>query len=247
MPLQPEDMTITSEDGTKLHAWRFKSSFKKPSPCVILHFHGNAQNLSTHFYSLYTAPGQGYDYLIFDYHGYGSSEGKPSPKATVEDGHAALRYIHELYPNRPIVVFGQSLGGAVALRTVIDMKNEIPVKLVVVDSTFSSYRSVARRVMAHNWITWLLQPIAWLTVSNEYAPKGRIKEISPIPLVVIHGDKDRGVDYENGQDVFAEAAEPKEFWHIPGGAHTDFMFREKGKYAEKFYDKLDSVCGTPTP
>ncbi|MES2964142.1 MAG: alpha/beta hydrolase [Bdellovibrionota bacterium] len=246
MPLQPEDMTITSGDGTKLHAWRFKSALKKPSPCVLVHFHGNAQNLSTHFYSFYTAPSQGYDYVIFDYRGYGSSEGKPFPRGTVEDGHAALRFVRDMYPGRPLVVVGQSLGGAVALRTVIDMKNEVPVKLVVVDSTFSSYRSVARKAMSRSWITWLLQPIAWLSMSDRYAPKGRLKEIAPIPLVVIHGDQDRGVEHELGREVFEEASEPKEFWHIPGGGHTDFMFREKGKYAEKFYDKLDAVCGAPT-
>ena len=246
MPIKPEDMTITSADGTKLHAWRFKSALKKSSPCVILQFHGNAQNLSTHFYSFYTAPSQGYDYVTFDYRGYGSSEGKPSPKGTLEDGHAALRSVHALYPGRPIVVVGQSLGGAVALRTVADLKDEIPVRLVVVDSTFSSYRSVARRTLAHSWLTWLFQPLGWLTMSDEYAPKGRIKNLSPIPLVVIHGTKDRAVDYELGREVFVEASEPKEFWEIPDGNHIDFMYREKGMYAERFYDKLDSICEAPS-
>lgn len=247
MPIKPEDLTITSADGTKLHAWRFKSQLKKPSPCVILHFHGNAQNISTHFFSFYTAPSQGYDYVIFDYRGYGSSEGRPSPRGTVEDGHAALRFVRDNYPDRPIVVVGQSLGGAVGLRSVIDMKNEVPVKLVVVDSTFASYRSAARKVLSNHWLTWLFQPIGWLAMSDEYAPKGRVKELSPIPLVVIHGDQDRGVHFDLGRTLYEEAAEPKEFWHVPGGGHIDFMFREKGKYAEKFYDKLDSVCGAPTP
>lgn len=242
MPLQPEDVYFQSNDGVRLHGWYFKSPSRQPARCVILQFHGNAQNLSTHFFSLYSAPQKGYDYFIFDYHGYGQSEGTPSPEATVADGHAALRWLKARHPDRPIVVFGQSLGGAVALRTVLDLKNEIPVKLVVVDSTFSSYRSVARSVLAHNWFTWPLQPLGWLLMSDAQAPAKDLHKLSPTPLIVIHGDRDPTVDFTHGERIFELAKEPKEFWRIPGGLHTNFMWTDGGIYAHRFYETLDRHC-----
>lgn len=223
LPIKPIDLEFPSEDGLKIHAWQFKSP--KPSKCVILQFHGNGQNLSTHFYSLYWLLDRGFDYMIFDYHGYGSSEGSPSPKATVEDGHAALRKIHELYPDKKIVVVAQSLGGAVGLRTVADLKNEVPVSFVFADSTFASYRSVARSTLSRSWLTWLFQPIGWLVMNDEYAPKAKLGELAPIPLVVIHSDADNQVDISMGRDVFERASEPKEFWAIPGGRHIDSFYR----------------------
>lgn len=243
MPIKPEDVAFTSEDGTKLHGWYFKAKSEKPKNCSILFFHGNAQNLSTHFFALYSAPNRGYDYFIFDYRGYGhSDELAPSPETTVRDGKAALRWLKARHPERPIVVFGQSLGGAVALRTVIEMKDEIAPKAVYVDSTFSSYRAVGRNVLSKSWITWLFQPLAYLLLRDRWAPERELDRLPPIPLVVIHGDKDPTVDYSMGERLFAKASEPKEFWRIPGGQHTDFMWRDGGAHAEKFYASLDAIC-----
>jgi fermentation-respiration switch protein FrsA (DUF1100 family) len=242
MIVKPIDLTFPSEDGTILHAWQFHAAAGTPSKCVILQFHGNGQNLSTHFFSLYWTLEHGLDYLTFDYHGYGSSGGEPSPKATVEDGHAALRKIHELYPSKKIVVVAQSLGGAIGLRSVIDMRNEIPVALVIADSTFASYRSVARSVLSRHWQTWLFQPVGWLVMSDAYAPGDEIAKISPTPLVVMHGDHDQTVDISLGRNVFERAHEPKEFWEIPGGQHTDGLFRPD--IQKRFLDKLATICNS---
>lgn len=238
LPRQPQDVYFRSEDGNPLHAWYFKADGR--AKAVILFFHGNGQNLSTHFLSLYNAPQKGYDYLIFDYRGYGQSPGFPSPDGTVKDGRAALRFIKSQHPNLPIIIFGQSLGGIVALRTALDMKTEIPVKAIVVDSTFASYRSVARSVMAKSWLLWLFQPLGWAIVDNSQGVKHDLSQLAPIPLLVIHGEKDPMIDLSQGQAVFQSASEPKEFWSIPEGGHTDFMWRENGKYAQKFFNYLDS-------
>lgn len=238
MPRQPEDVFFQSEDGVKLHGWYFKSE-QKPK-AVILFFHGNAQNLSTHFLNLYAAPLRGYPYFIFDYRGYGQSEGSANPKGLVRDGRSALRWIKKRHPDVPIVIFGQSLGGAVALKTVLEMQKEIPIQQVIVDSTYGSYRSVARKIASSTWLLWLFQPVAWLMVDNSQEVISEIKNLSPTPLLVIHGDADRVVNFSLGEDLFNAAAEPKEFWKIPNGNHTDFMLREKGKYAEKFFSFLDA-------
>lgn len=240
MAVKPVDLTFKSEDGTNLHAWRFHAPEGEPAKCAILMFHGNGQNLSTHFASLYWILEHGYDYMIFDYHGYGSSEGQPSPKATVEDGHAALREMLRQFPDKKIVVFAQSLGGAVGLRSVLDMKSEVPVPLVIADSTFASYRSVARSALAHSWLTWLFQPIGWLLMSDTYAPKNFLGNLAPTRLIVIHGDADRQVDISMGRDVFNRASEPKEFWEIAGGHHIDALWRIENR--TRLLKALDSAC-----
>lgn len=254
MPLQPEDVDFVSEDGTRLHGWYFSASKVKSGHaqsrfqpgCAILFFHGNAENLSTHFFTLYSAPLRGYDYFIFDYRGYGRSEGKPSPGGTVQDGRAALRWLQARNPGRPIVVFAQSLGGAVALRSVLDLKAEAaaegPVRLVVVDSSFASYRAVGRKVLSGSWITWLFQPLAGILLSDEFAPEKDLHNLAPVPLVVIHGDKDQTVDFSLGEKLFAAASEPKEFWRVPGGRHTSFMWEAGGEFAQRFFDRLDREC-----
>ncbi len=246
MPIKPEDIQFQSEDGTSLHGWYFKSLLKpeETSNCTILFFHGNAQNLSTHFFTLYSAPSQGYDYFIFDYRGYGRSEGKPTPAGTVADGRAAIKWLHERDPKRKIVVFGQSLGGIIALKSAIDMKEKAPIQFVVVDSTFSSYKAVGRKVLSRSWITWLFQPLGWLLLGDKEAPERHLDKLPPIPLLVIHGDQDPVIDYSLGERLFERASEPKEFWRVPGGRHTDFMWSAKGEFAKKFYDRLDQACAS---
>lgn len=248
MPIKPEDVTFESTDAkgqkAQLHGWYFKSILKPESTanCTILFFHGNAQNISTHFFSLYSAPSQGYDYFIFDYRGYGSSEGTPSPEGTVADGRAALQWLHDRDPKKKIVVLGQSLGGAIGLKSVQEMNGKVPIELFVADSTFTSYKSAARQVLAKGWVTWLLQPLGWLLMGDKFAPNRDMHKLSPIPLVVIHGDADQVIDFSLGEKLYDQAPGPKEFWRVPGGRHTDFMWAAKGEFAEKFYNRLDEVC-----
>lgn len=244
--LYPDRVWFPSEDGYRLHGWYFRNKAKAAPKAVIVFFHGNAQNISTHFGTLLWLLDSPYDYFIFDYRGYGRSEGTPSPKGTVLDGKAAIRWVRhrnrmEGIDGTPIVVFGQSLGGAIAMRSVIDLKGEIPLRLVVADSTFLSYRSVARGILASHWLTWPLQPLAWLLLSDKYAPGDEVAEISPVPLLVIHGRQDQVVGYEQGEEVFAEAREPKEFWTIPDGRHTDAFWKKDPLYRTEFLKVLDRV------
>ena len=242
----PERVWFPSEDGMRLNGWYFHNKAKKDPKAVIVFFHGNAQNISTHFGTLLWTLNHQYDYFIFDYRGYGWSEGTPSPKGTVLDGKAAIRWVQyknalEGRPKTPIIVFGQSLGGAIALETVITLNNEIPLRLVVADSTFHSYRAVARNLLSKNWITWPLVPLTWLLLSDQYAPGDEIARISPTPLLVIHGKEDPVVDYSLGEKIFSLAREPKEFWSVPDGFHTDAFWKDDGQWRDKFIEELDKV------
>lgn len=223
--------------GERLHGWYFRNASQKKTKAVILFYHGNGQNVSSQFAYLHWILNHPYDYFIFDYAGYGKSTGSPSPENTVRDGAAALAWLHGRDPKLPIVVFGQSLGGIIAARNMIDLKGKYPIPLVVLDSTFSSYRSIGRKKLAGVWFLWPFQWMPWLVLSDAYAPRGEIEKIAPTPLVVIHGNEDLVVPYSCGEEIFAEAKEPKEFWKIDGGYHTD-LFQHPG-IKEKFLARIE--------
>lgn len=242
LPIQPEDVYFNSEDGTKLHAWHFKALNTAEPKAVIVQFHGNGQNLTTHFLSLYEAPSEGIAYLVFDYRGYGESEGRPNPSGVIKDGVAAIRWMHKKYPNKPLIVFAQSLGGAIAFKSVNKIKSEVPIALMVAECTFPDYRTAARTVFANSFLTYLFQPLAWAVVDNSESPKEDIPQISPIPLIVVHGTKDQVLPDSLGKKIFELAKEPKEFWPVPGGRHLEFMFKDEGKFGEKFYERVEKIA-----
>jgi hypothetical protein len=235
IPLDYEDIYITNRYGQRIHAWYFHSH--KPSNGTFIFFHGNAQNLTSHFIGLYWLPALGYNYLIFDYPGYGKSEGIPTPESTVETGKDVLRWLSLHKDPGPLYIYGQSLGGNIALRVALETKNEIPVKAIVIDGSFFSYRSVARAVLAKNWFTWPFQPLGYLLLSDKFAPEN-LADLSPIPLLVIHGQKDPVIPVAQGIQLFSEAKEPKELWLLPEGYHGDSFFTEDGAYRQKLLDYL---------
>lgn len=233
-----------SLDGTELQGWYFPhrlAGLKKPKG-VFLFFHGNAQNLSTHFGALLWILEQGYDYFIFDYRGYGASYGSPSPEGTVKDGLAALEYLTKRTPaDVPMMVFAQSLGGAVAMRSLIEAKGKYPVRWLVLDSTFDSYMWAGASVLSSSWLTTWLQPFAFLTLSDEWAPRGRLKELAPIPTFVMHGDQDRTIRIELAERYFQELPEPKEFYRIENGRHIDSFWAHDGRVKEVFMERLEKI------
>lgn len=243
---KPEIVDFRTEDGLLLHGWYFKSTVR-PAKGTLLFFHGNAQNITTHFFALYWLLDEGYDYFIFDYRGYGDSEGKPSPEGTLADGRAALKWINaHKDPHTHLVIFAQSLGSAVALRVACDARAEHPnaaefdFTAVAIDSGFVSYRRAAQGVLSRSWLTWPLQWMAYLVLSDEFAPKDCVSHISPRPILVVHGDADQTIEFRLGEKLFALSDDPKEFWRIEGGHHTDFLFRESFHYRQAFLEWLAS-------
>ncbi len=223
----PELVKFELNKNIEIHGWRFKT-IKPPARAVILFFHGNGGNRSGHFTTLYWIIKHGYDLVIFDYPGYGQTRGDPTPESTVQMGKAALRYVHAQYPSLPLVVYGQSLGGAVAMRSVWEMRQEIPTQLLIVDSSFLSYKRAARRVMAKSWLTWALQPLAYILFSDRWAPGKKVAELSGIPLIVIHSRTDEIIPFDLGEEIYNTAREPKEFWIKERGTHNEPFAGEDG-------------------
>lgn len=229
----PEELWIPQTETEKIHAWYFKTS--KTSRGLIIHFHGNAENLTSHVRGMHWVVDEGFDYLIFDYRGYGKSDGTPSPKHSVQDGLTVVGYARDRFPKSPLILFGQSLGGNVALRTAIEAKAlGIPLAAVAVEGSFSSYKHAATSVLSKSWITWPFQPLGWLFLSDTYAPQKRIHELSPdVPLLVIHGERDHIIELSLGEEIFAQAKEPKEFWRVSDAGHLECFWSEEGMKLRK--------------
>ena len=233
----PEEIVFHDTNDEKLVAWHFSASSEPEA--IIVFFHGNAQNISSHFQSLYWVLDHNYDFFIFDYPGYGPSQGVPTPKSTLESGLKAVDYVQEKWPDLPIVIFGQSLGGAVALRTLIDLPNKENICFISVESSFLSYKKAGRSALSKHWITWPLQLLPYIVLSDRYAPKQDVSKISPIPIYIIHNKSDPIVDVSLGKEIYKKAKEPKELWLIEEGGHIDAFFaRRDNLIQKKFLEKL---------
>jgi fermentation-respiration switch protein FrsA (DUF1100 family) len=251
LPIKPQEVSINSTENIKLVGWFFKhidSDSKKPQKpkAKILFFHGNAQNISTHFNFLYFLLQYQIDYLIFDYRGYGLSEGEPTPKGTIEDGVAAINWILNQDPEVPLIVFAQSLGGVIATKSIIEFQKtqnadqlKKSLKLIVIDSSFSNYRVVAADTLSKHWLTWLFQPIAWLIVDNSQTPESELNQLSPTPILLLHGTSDKVVSFSMGKRYFEQSSEPKYFIPIHKGQHTDFLFKDGGRNRTPFVSLID--------
>ncbi len=236
----PENIFFSDVTQRRLHGWWFPAQ-KSPAKATIIFFHGNAENLTSHFLQLAWISAESYNFFIFDYPGFGRSEGRPTPKSSLESGHAAVDWVSKhKAKDGPIIIYGQSLGGLIALRTAIDKKTEINLKLVVADSTFDSFQQRARIKLSHHWLTWPMQLLSYVLLNDRWAPTN-LKSISPIPVLVIHGQKDRTVEPEFGDMIFEKLAEPKTLWKISNGRHIDVFIEHEHKYRRKFLAYLESL------
>ncbi|MGH8668204.1 MAG: alpha/beta hydrolase [Burkholderiales bacterium] len=208
-----------AEDGTGLFAW-FLPARGKPRGSV-LYLHGNAENISTHFANVAWMPAAGFNVLALDYRGYGGSQGSPTLEGVQLDIDAAMRTLLArpgVDPSR-IIIFGQSLGGALAIHYAAHSEYRANVRAIVIDSAFSDYRRIVRDKAASFFLTW---PFQWLlpqTVDNNFSPAASVHAVSPIPLLFIHGERDSVVPVEHSKRLYARAAEPKEIWVVPDAGH----------------------------
>ncbi len=212
-------LDIEAADGTVLRAWYMPA--RGPARGSILFLHGNAENISTHFANVVWLPAEGFNVLALDYRGYGASEGSPSLAGAQLDIDAALRALlarPDVDPDR-IVVFGQSLGAALAIYYVAHSRDRAHIRALVADSAFADYRAIAREKLAGFFLTWPLQWLPWLTVDDDYSPAEAVGAVSPIPLLIVQGDADRVVPVANARRLFALAREPKQLWIVPGAGH----------------------------
>ncbi len=228
--LDYEAITFTSLDGTRLSAW-YVPAVKK-SVATVLHFHGKADNMSNQLSFVDWLPAQGFNVFLFDYRGFGKSQGHPSPKGVHQDALAALEYVrsrNDLDANR-LLVFAQSLGGAIAIAALAEDGAD-GINAVVTESTLSSYRLVVRdQIGKMGFWSFLKWPLSWLIVNNQYSPDKFIEQLAPIPILLIHGDDDQGIAPYHCQRLFEKAREPKQQWIVEGGHHLDTFTAQRKIY-----------------
>jgi fermentation-respiration switch protein FrsA (DUF1100 family) len=214
-----QEVRFKTRDGLELYAWFIPA--KGPALGTVLQLHGNAENISTHFTSLAWMPARGFNLFAFDYRGYGASEGAPSLDGVQFDIDAALETLlarDDIDKNR-IVMYGQSLGGALAAYYVAHTQRRDRIRALVLESAFSDYVDVAKEKFTDHWFTWPFQWIPDLSVDDRYSPLPGMGSISPIPLLVLHGDQDRTVPMHHGERLYTGAREPKQLWIVPGAGH----------------------------
>jgi fermentation-respiration switch protein FrsA (DUF1100 family) len=217
--LRYEILELRAADGVELFTW-FLPARGTPK-ATVLFLHGNAENISTHYANVAWMPDQGFNVLVLDYRGYGKSAGSPSLAGAQLDVDAALRTLlerREVDPKR-IVLFGQSLGGALALHYAARGPRRDALRAVIADSAFSDYRAIVREKMAGFFLTWPFQWLPVLTVDNDYSPLASVAAVSPLPVLLIHGQRDTIVPPEHSERLYAAAAEPKELWRLPAAGH----------------------------
>ena len=205
-----EDVSFTAEDGTRLHGWFVPGR----TDVTWLWFHGNAGNISSRLGNLKQLHDSlGVNVFLFDYRGYGQSQGTPSEKGFYLDAEAALAYLNSRGDVRSdrIVYFGRSLGGAVA----VELAGRRPAYGLILESTFPSISFVARQ--AYPILpTWFVRRI----LRGRYDALSKIAGVT-VPVLILHGDKDDIVPLDAGRRLFEAAREPKQFHVIPGAGHND--------------------------
>jgi len=244
--IQFQDVYFETENQLTLNGW-FLPSRKSYSHGTILFAHGNAQNISAHINSVYWLPYSAFNVFIFDYQGYGKSAGQPSLSGVQQDFHAALNWLidNPEVDNNKIIIFGQSLGAAIALHAIAESKHKNSIRGIIADSSFTRYQAITRDILNNTWLTWAFQwPLSFL-ISDEFPPIEAVPKISPIPLLIIHSKQDEVIPYYHGVSLYNAAKEPKYFWSLDEIRHIQIFSNEDNR--KTFVEYLLSMLKNTFP
>lgn len=206
-----EEIFFKTEDDVDLNGWFIPAEEAK---YTILFLHGNAGNISHRFEKIRIFHDLDLNVFIFDYRGYGKSKGSPSERGLYLDAKSAYDYLKskEGISKDTIILFGESLGGSVA----IDLAGREGIKAIIVESTFSSAKDMAKRIYPF---------IPQFFITSNFDSVKKIKDIR-VPKLIIHSVDDEIVPFDLGQKLFEIAPSPKTFLKIRGGHNTAFLDSE---------------------
>ncbi|MEW6211047.1 MAG: alpha/beta hydrolase [Acidobacteriota bacterium] len=223
-PPGAEDVWFAGEGGLKLHGW-FINSQVKPALATVIYFHGNGGNLSHVGWLGESLSRRGFDVLLFDYRGYGRSEGSISDERDLySDADAAYNYVvnERMVSPARIVLYGQSLGTTAA----IDVASRREASAMILESGLSSATRMAEKMMP--WLPRFLREMG----RNRFESVKKLAEIH-CPSLITHGDPDPTIPTEQGRELFAAANEPKKLMVIAGAGHCVFGFG-----GDDYFDQL---------
>jgi len=213
VPEGAESVGFNSADGTRLHGWFFESQ-SGPETATVIFFHGNGGNIGNVGWVGQRFVKRGFDVLVFDYRGYGASDGVAANESDLyADGDAAVAFVRNVKGARPeqIVLYGQSLGTAIAA----DVASRGVFGAVVLESGFSSASSVAASALP-----WLPRFLHFLG-KNRFESARKLTSVKT-PILITHGDPDHTIPTAESQMLFASANEPKKLLIFRGAGHNVF-------------------------
>jgi fermentation-respiration switch protein FrsA (DUF1100 family) len=229
--LTVEDVFLTAADGTKLHGWWVPGQEDAPT---MLFFHANAGNITHRIDNLLRWQKRGLNTFILDYRGYGRSEGTPHEAGLYQDAEAAYAYVCETRGIAPqqVVLFGRSLGGAIALY----VASIQPAAGVIVESTFTSLQDLSA-LFFPGMDASLFQ--------GQYESLSRTKNLT-MPLLVVHGTRDDLVPVDQGKRLFeahpGRIGKQKQLYLIEDAGHNDTYYVGGEKYFETLERFIRQVC-----
>lgn len=239
LPRDVQEFDIKPADfkaGQNLHAWWWPAA-SRDAPS-ILYLHGVRWNLTGQAFRIEQLRAMGYSVLAIDYRGFGQSKGDlPSEASVYEDARAAWERFTVMQPDASKrLIYGHSLGGAVAIDLAADLaarakktKHPVPVRGLVIESSFTSLGDAVAQVADNNLpVNWL--PVRWL-LSQKFDSIDKIVAID-MPLLVVHGLADQFMPSRFSQQLFNAASEPKRLLLVPGGTHNNSMSRGGSQYRQ---------------
>jgi fermentation-respiration switch protein FrsA (DUF1100 family) len=226
--LPVEDVRFSAEDGTRLFGWYLQAT---PDAPVLLWCHGNAGNLIHRLDNMAALYRVGLSLFIFDYRGYGLSEGHPSEAGFYQDALAAYQYVTDTrrVTAERLVLFGRSVGAAVAG----DVAAKRPAAGLILEGAFPSIEAVVKHY-------YYGLPLHWL-ISSRFPLVDKLKQVR-MPVLVIHGEQDDIIPVELGRSVFNAAPAPKSLYLVPGAGHNDCYVVG----ASAYFSRLNQFIRTST-
>lgn len=204
-----ENVEFKTDDGLRLTGWYIPV---ENSQYTVLFCHGNGGNIMHRLDSINLFYKLGLNCFIFDYRGYGESEGKPSEEGTYLDAMAAYRWLTEEKKTSPddIIIFGRSLGGSIAAQ----LATKVKARALIIESTFTSYIDIGKKFYPY-------MPVCWFARFS-YRTIDYVKDVR-CPVMFIHSRNDETVPFEFGLELYEAANEPKEFVEIFGSHNDGFL------------------------
>ncbi len=226
-----EVVTFKSRDGTKLYGWFIPAATSATASdrresavpgATILHVHGNAGNMNDHIWFTEFLPAAGFNLFIFDYRGYGQSEGAARRRGPlIEDTHAALDYLlaRDDVDPKCIGMYGQSLGGSIGLNV---MAERPEIRCAVIESAFTSWQDIAASAVGGGQPGPFARALAWMLISDSQRPDDAVARISASgrPILVLHGDADSIIPVEHGRALKTAGGAKVQYIEYPGGDHN---------------------------
>jgi len=228
--LNYNSVSLTTADGLHLDAWYLPAVNERG---VILFCHGNAGNISNRISTLALFNELGFSSLIFDYRGYGRSEGDPTEQGTYRDAEAAWQYLlSQGYVESEIIIMGRSLGASVAA----ELAHRHRPKAVVLESSFTSVPDVAADL-------YPLLPVRWLSHFS-YNTLDYLPSITA-PVLIVHSRDDEIIPFSHGQRLFAAAHPPKQFLELKGGHNESIYISGIDYYRDGLNSFFNSYLNQP--